>query len=106
MGTTGDAVIVGHAGQYILRESPGVLKGFIHGSMPIRAERYAVEQNISQDEARKMLTQSDKDRRNLLRTVYHFDWSDASMYDLTVNTDRFSEDWCVDAIVSAAKQVP
>jgi cytidylate kinase len=106
LGHTGDAVIVGHAGQHILRDQQGVLKAYVHGSLPVRAERYAVEQAITTEEATKMLTQSDKDRRNLLRSVYHFDWSDASLYDLTLNTDRFSEDWCVDALVAAVKEMP
>jgi cytidylate kinase len=106
LGATGEAVIVGHAGQYLLRDTPGVLKGFVHGSLPVRSGRHAVEQGISRDEATKMLTQSDKDRRNLLRSVYHFEWSDASLYDITLNTDRFSEDWCVDALVSAAREMP
>ncbi len=106
LGSTGDAVIVGHAGQHLLRDQPGVLKGFIHGSLPVRAVRHAIEQGISRDEAMKLLTQSDKDRRTLLRAVYHFDWADASAYDLTLNTDSFSEEWAIDAIVSAAREMP
>ena len=38
--------------------------------------------------------------------VYHFDWSDASNYDITVNTDRFPEEWAIDTIVSAAREMP
>ena len=101
----GSAVIVGHAAQYILRDHPGVLKGFIHGSLPVRAERHAREQGTSIDLALKALTQSDKERKHLMRTVYHLDWTDASNYEVTFNTDHFSEDWVVDAIVSAADQL-
>lgn len=106
LGAAGNAVIVGHAGQHILRDYQGVLKGFVHGSLAIRAERHASEQGISVETATKMLVQSDIDRRKLLRSVYHFDWNDAAIYDLTVNTDHLSEDWCVDTIVSAAKAMP
>lgn len=106
LATDGQVVIVGHAGQHILRERSGTLKGFIHGSLPIRAERHAREQGISLAEAEKALIQSDKDRRNLLRSVYHFDWSDAAMYDLTLNTDHFTEDWAVETIVGAAREMP
>jgi CMP/dCMP kinase len=105
LATNGDAVIVGHAGQHILHDRPGVLKGFIHGSLPVRAQRHAIEQGIGVEEAKKALMQSDKDRRNLLRTVYHFDWSDASNYDITVNTDRFSEEWAIETIVSAVREM-
>jgi cytidylate kinase len=106
LASDGEVVIVGHAGQCILRDRPGVLKAFIHGSLPIRAERHAREQNISLEEAERLLKQSDKDRRNLMKAVYRIDWADASNYDITLNTDHFSEDWAVDAIVSAAREMP
>lgn len=106
LASDGDAVIVGHAGQYILRDRPGVLKGFIHGSLEVRADRHAREQNIGRDEALNLLKQSDKDRRNLLRTVYHLDWADAANYDITLNTDHLSEDWAVETIVAAAREMP
>jgi cytidylate kinase len=106
LASDGEVVIVGHAGQVILRDRPGVLKAFIHGSLPVRAERHAQEQGIRLDEAQKALTQSDKDRRNLMRTVYHVDWADASNYDITLSTDHFSEDWAVETIVSAAREMP
>lgn len=106
LASDGSAIIVGHAGQHILRDTPGVLKVFIHGSLTVRAERHAQEQSISLEEAEKALRQSDKDRQNLLRRVYHFEWSDATLYDFTLNTDHFSEDWAVDTIVAAAREMP
>jgi cytidylate kinase len=103
---TGDAVIVGHAGQHILRNTPGVLKVFVHGSSGLRTNRYAIEQGVALDDAQAAVKQSDKDRRTLLKTIYHFDWADATLYDLTLNTDHLDEDWAVEAIVSAARAMP
>jgi cytidylate kinase len=103
---TGDAVIVGHAGQHILRNTPGTLKVFVHGSSTIRKNRYAIEQGVSLDDADAAIKQSDKDRRGLLKNVYHFDWTDASYYDLTINTDHLNDDWAIDTIVAAAKAMP
>jgi CMP/dCMP kinase len=102
----GDCVIVGHAGQYILREHSGVLKVLIHGSLAVRAQRHAQEQGIDIEAATKAIKQSDRDRRDLLRSVYHFDWNDAAYYDMTLNTDHFSEDWAVETILSAAQALP
>jgi cytidylate kinase len=106
LASDGGAVIVGHAGQHILRDTPGVLKGYIHGSLTVRARRHAIEQGIHLEVAERALMQSDKDRRSLLKSVYHFDWSDASVYDVTLNTDSFSEDWLVDTLVAAAREMP
>lgn len=102
----GDCVIVGHAAQYILRDMPGVLRVLVHGSLPIRAERYAAEQNLDLEAARKALKQSDKDRGDLLRNVYRFEWTDAGFYDLTINTDHLSETWATETILAATKAMP
>lgn len=103
---SGDAVIVGHAGQYILRNTPGVLKVFLHGSTEYRINRYAIEQGVARAEAEAAIKQSDKDRRNLLKTVYHFDWADSSLYDLTLNTDHLPDDWSIETITAAAQSLP
>lgn len=102
----GEAVIVGHAGQHILRKRSGVLKVLIHGSLPVRAKRHAQEQGMDLAAAETALKQSDKDRSNLLKSVYHFDWTDASVYDITINTDHVSEEWAVNTIVEAARKLP
>lgn len=102
----GNALIVGHAGQYLLRDRPGVLKVFVHGSEPVRAQRLAIEQDTDPQIALANIKQSDKDRADLLKKVYGFNWLDASKYDLTINTDRISVDAAVDAIIAAAKNIP
>jgi cytidylate kinase len=102
----GSAVIVGHAGQYTLRDRPGVLKVLIHGSLAKRADRLAAEQTITLEDAVAAIKQSDKDRHELLKRLYHFDWLDASVYDLTINTDHVSLDFAVEAILSASEDLP
>jgi cytidylate kinase len=102
----GEAVIVGHAAQYTLRDYSGVLKVLIVGSPGIRAERLAAEQGISLDQARSTVKQSDKDRSELLKRVYHFDWLDAGMYDLCLNTDHLSLDYVSEAVLNAAQEMP
>lgn len=102
----GDAVIVGHASQYTLRDTPGVLKALVHGSLAVRAQRHAIEQGIDIAQAERTIKQSDKDRRELMRRLYHFEWTDATGYDLTINTDHVSEDWAVNTIVAAAREMP
>jgi cytidylate kinase len=102
----GDAVIVGHAAQYTLRERSGIVRVLIHGSFDRRVERVAKEQNMDQEQATAFVRQYDKDRTELLKRLYHFDWLDASMYELTMNTDRLSEDFAVETVVAAAKAMP
>ena len=102
----GDAVIVGHAGQYILRDRPDALRVLVTGSLGSRTERFALEQGIDFIKAEAMVKQSDKDRRDLLKRLYNFDWLNASVYDLTVSTDRLSTEFAADTIVAAAQAIP
>jgi cytidylate kinase len=102
----GGAVIVGHASQHTLRSRPDALRVLLHGSVERRAERVAIEQSISLEEAKTRVKQSDRDRGELLRRVYHFEWLDASMYDLCINTDHVPLENAADAIVSAVKALP
>jgi len=101
----GEAVIVGHASQYTLRDHAGVLRVLIHGSAESRAERLAAEQSTDIKRATELIKQSDKDRSELLKRVYHFNWLDANMYDLTINTDQLTIDYATDVIVAAVKEL-
>jgi cytidylate kinase len=102
----GSAVIVGHASQYTLRNRPGVLKVLVHGSLPQRAQRLAIEQGLDRAKADMMVKQSDKDRRELLKRLYHFDWLDSTAYDLSLNTDNLSVDFAAETVVAAAAELP
>jgi cytidylate kinase len=99
----GEAVIVGHGSQYTLRDNPSVLRVLIHGSMDCRAERLAQEQSTDTKRAMELIKHSDKDREELLKRVYHFNWLDANMYDLTINTDHLTTDYATGVIVQAVK---
>ena len=102
----GDAVIVGHASQYTLRDQPGALRVLVHGSLEQRTQRLAIEQDLPMEEAKARVKQSDKERGDLLRRVYHFDWLEAGIYDLSLNSDRLSPDFMARTVVEAARDVP
>jgi len=102
----GNAVIVGHAGQQILRQRPEVLRVFVTGSLASRSQRLALEQGIDFVKAESLVKQSDKDRRELLKRLYSFDWLDSSHYDLTLNTDRLAIEFAADTIAAAAAALP
>jgi cytidylate kinase len=102
----GDALIVGHAGQYLLRDRPNVLKVLLTGSTEMRADRLAAEQDISVSQAIINVKQSDKDRSDLLRKLYHFSWLDASLYDLSLSTDHLPLETVTDIIAAAVRSYP
>ncbi len=104
LASQGEAVIVGHAAQSVLRGQPGVFKVLVIGSAQRRAEHLAVEQQITLDQAMLTVKQSDRERAELFRRVYHMDWMDAGVYDLCVNTDTVSHEVAAEAVVAAIKE--
>jgi cytidylate kinase len=102
----GDAVIVGHAGQAVLRDRPGVLRVLLTGSLERRAARLAGAQESRIEQLRETVRQSDRQRADFFRRAYQLDWLDAGSYDVCLNTDRLSTDLARDMIVACAREVP
>jgi cytidylate kinase len=99
----GKAVIVGHGAGIALIDTPGALRVFITASAPVRAERYAHEQNVGIKDAMKAIEDSDKQRRDFLRRLYEVDEEVAAHYDLVINTDEISMAKAAALVVAAAK---
>jgi cytidylate kinase len=86
----GNVVIVGRAGQVILKDRPAVLHVQVMAPAALRAERIARTQNIALAAAQAQIQASDRARRNYLRRYYHARWDDPELYDLIVNTARLT----------------
>jgi cytidylate kinase len=98
---TGDVVIVGRAGQVILKDHPDVLHVRIMAAATLRAERIARAQNIPLDAAQAQVEASDRARRTYMRRYYHVNWDDPHLYDLIINTGRLTIDSAADLICRA-----
>jgi cytidylate kinase len=106
LGHQGEAVIVNRAGQVLLKGVPGVFRVLVYGSPEQRAQRFSANQGRDIDEVRRMLADSDRQRGEYLKRVYHIDWLSSINYDIAINTDRVGHDLAVDMIVTAAREVP
>jgi CMP/dCMP kinase len=86
----GQVIIIGRAGQVVLRDRPEVLHVKVIAPVTLRAERIARQHNISIAAAQAQVEASDRHRRNYLRRYYHSRWDDPELYDLIVNTARLT----------------
>lgn len=86
----GDIVIVGRAGQVILRGVPGVLHVRLYAPLDLRVQRIAKRHNTSLEAARAQAQASDQARTRYLKKYYHARWDDESLYDLIINTANLS----------------
>lgn len=84
----GNVVIVGRAGQVILRDNPQVLHVKVIAPERMRFQRVAQQQNTTLECAQAQVLTSDQTRKNYLNKYYQVRWDDPQLYDLIVNTAR------------------
>lgn len=83
----GNCVIIGHAGQAILKDRPSVFKVLVHGAKQKRALRLAIEEGIDEKQALERVKSHDSQRTTFFKNAYDIDWLDSEVYNLTLNTD-------------------
>lgn len=81
-------IIVGRAGQVILKGRPDVFHVRVIAPQVVRAERIAQANRISMSGAMAQVKQSDRFRKNYLKRFYGVNWNDPELYDLVINTGR------------------
>ena len=106
LGQQGESVIVNRASHLILKDVPGVLKVLIHGSRERRAARFAELQRREVSAVLKTIEESDRQRVEYFRRVYHTDALRSQDFDLAINTDHISQDLAVDMIAASAREMP
>ena len=80
-----DCIIVGRAGFHIFRDNPNALHLLIIANRDARIARIAQKQNLSLDEAAKILDKVDEARDTFVKNVANTSRYDARNYDFTFN---------------------
>ena len=104
MAAAGDVVIVGRAGQVILRDWGDVLHVRLFAPLELRVERIAIQHNLSLEAARMQVEASDAARARYLKRYYHVKWEDAELYGLILNTAYWSTSAAAKVICEAVAQ--
>ena len=100
----GSSIIIGRAGQVILRDVPGVFHVKVIAPSLLRAERISTSQGITIECALQQVIASDQTRRNYLHRYYKARWDDPELYDLIVNTAHLTPDQAACIICQVIKQ--
>lgn len=100
----GKVIIVGRAGQIVLRDQPEILHVRVIAPVNLRITRIAAAQSISTAAAKAQIEQSDRARHSYLRRTYHVDWEDPELYDLTINTEHLNAVTASAIIIHALSQ--
>jgi cytidylate kinase len=99
---SGNAVIVGRGGAYVLSEHPAALHVFLHGSEAERV-RSAQGDRMSEEEARRRTKKIDANRGAYIRQVYNHDWAHPAHYHAVLDSAHFGWRRTADLIVAAAR---
>ena len=92
-------IIAGRSGFYVFRNHPNHLSIFIQASMPFRLERVMRKQNLTEDEARKVIERVDKMRENYVQKYTKSSRYDTRNYDFVITADGKTEDQIVEMIL-------
>ena len=96
-------VIIGRNADFILKDRDDVLNIFIHGNMPEKTERICRLYNVSEQDAVKMMTDTDKRRMTNYNFYTDQKWGKASNYTLCLNSSQLGYDKCEKIIIECAK---
>ena len=99
----GSCVIAGRSGFFVLKDHPNKVDIFIRASLEHRIQRVMRKQNLSETEARTVITSVDQARENYIKRYTGTSRYDARNYDLTINADNLSEDDIVELILQFIK---
>lgn len=93
-------VILGRCGNYLLENTPGLLRVFIHAPLEARQARVASYSLAwSEREVLKHIRVEDKRRASYYRYYTGEEWRDTAGYDLSLDSDSLGEDGCVERIL-------
>ena len=96
-------VIIGRNADYILKDRDDILNIFIHGDMPEKIQRITRLYNVEEQEAVKMITDTDKRRMTNYNFYIEQKWGKASNYTLCLNSSQLGYDRCEAIIIECAK---
>lgn len=99
-----NVLILGQAGQVILRDHPGAFHIRIVAPLDARIQTIQTRFGLVTDKAKRAIESSDKARAQYLKRHYKADIDDARLYDLTINTGKIPPPQAVELILSALRE--
>jgi cytidylate kinase len=101
----GDAVFLGRCADYVLRNRDDLLRVFIMADMPYRIRTMMERKNLTEEQAKKLIKEVDKDRSSYYRYYTDQSWGDSEFYDLCLNVGRVGIEGAAEAIEAYIRAV-
>ena len=101
----GDAVFVGRCADYVLRNRKDLVRIFLMADMPYRIKTVMERKSLTQDQAKKLIREVDKDRSSYYRYYTDQTWGESGCYDLCLNVGRVGIEGAAESIEAFIKAV-
>jgi cytidylate kinase len=88
----GNVILIGWGANVITRELPNVFHVRLVGSLEERVARVQQREHLTRRRALALIGRQDRGRKRYVKRHFGRQVDDALLYDLTLNTDRFSDD--------------
>ena len=98
-----NVLVLGQAGQVLLKDCPGACHVQLISPLELRIERVARRERMSAAAARRKVRASDDARATFLARYYGVRWQDPLLYHLVINTGLTSIEDAVSLITHAAR---
>jgi cytidylate kinase len=92
-------IVAGRSGFHVFCEHPNHLSILIQASMEYRMDRVARKQNITEEEARKIIDKVDKMRENYVKKYTSTSRYDTRNYQLVISADGKTQEQIADIIM-------
>ena len=102
----GNCIFVGRCADYVLRNRSDVLSVFIMADMPFRVRTIMQRKGLSEDQAKKLIKEVDKDRASYYKYYTDQIWGEAENYELCIDSSTIGVAGAVEVIKAyiAAKE--
>jgi cytidylate kinase len=100
----GRVILIGRGANVVTSRLRHTLHVRLVGSLGVRIKRLMDRKGLDEKEARRMIEQNDRGRERYLKEYFRAELGDPLLYDLTVNTDRFTSEQSAELIAVAALQ--
>ena len=101
---TEDAVIVGRGAPHILPHRPGIVRVFVHAPAAWRIAEAQRAYGLGADAARDLVRESDTRRAKFVQSLIGRSWTDACLYDFTVDSSVVPIEIASEALIQVLRR--
>ncbi len=99
----GAGVIIGHGGQFLLRDFGCALHVLIYAARSTRVQHVEKQEGVSREIAERLIRKSDDNQAGFFQFAFHREWNDLSLFDLVISTEKMMPQSAAEIIVGAAQ---